>query len=681
MDELNRYCMYNNVFLEMTVHAFAYKFSSMSLEFLHPYFLGANAENHDLLESLLLEFVRDHSYWRRNFHPEDTPPIPSQARYQPEYLTFVARTQQELRKLSADLKRAVPFFSPRYVGHMSSDLLLPGVVAKLITTLYNPNNVSEEAAPVTLDKELQAGLQLARMFGFSCDSNQSPCAWGHLTSGGTVANYEALWNLRAVKFYPLALATAAQSLGIDFVTQIRAKNLSAFSPWELVNLQIDEVVALRRQALGYIHAQIPTVEQSAVFEAIEHERLEYLGMAEFFARHRDIAPPMVMVSSAGHYSWEKGMKLLGFGSAQLAKIAVNEHMRMDSAHLQELLHKYLAAERPVLATVGILGTTEFGTFDPIDAIVKARNHWRQRGADFGIHVDAAWGGYLMSVFRRADGSLHSRDELRKDFHYFPSDLVYNSFTALSQVDSITVDPHKLGYVPYAAGAFVARNRDVVDFVAQKAAYVFDESSAAPSNTGDKLNNLGMYILEGSKAGSAAASVYVSQQVLPLHSEGFGRVLTETVRACEYFYDTARERAERLRDRVAICIPFAPDSNLVCLAINPRGNTSLARMNQFGRQLFASMKVDAHQPLQIKEFICSYTSVYKKNLPPEQAERLLQTLTGIAPETWLNAKDDNADGDDHVFMLRHTLMNPWLTFSDGAQNYIDRYWDYLEKLIA
>lgn len=30
---------------------------------------------------------------------------------------------------------------------MSSDLLLPGLVAKILTTLYNPNNVSEEAAP------------------------------------------------------------------------------------------------------------------------------------------------------------------------------------------------------------------------------------------------------------------------------------------------------------------------------------------------------------------------------------------------------------------------------------------------------------------------------------------------------------------------------------------------------
>jgi hypothetical protein len=34
-------------------------------------FLGPKAENADVFERLLLEAVRDHVFWRRNFHPED----------------------------------------------------------------------------------------------------------------------------------------------------------------------------------------------------------------------------------------------------------------------------------------------------------------------------------------------------------------------------------------------------------------------------------------------------------------------------------------------------------------------------------------------------------------------------------------------------------------------------------
>ena len=172
------------------------------LAFVRPLFLGPAAENDQLFESLVVEFLRDHTFWRRNFHPEDGQRIDSGARNDPDFLAFQAETRRALYQLSAELKRAVPFFHPRYVGHMSSDLLLPGLVAKILTTLYNPNNVSEEAAPVTLEMELQVG----RGFGHACSDSpqtrtQEPCAWGHLTSGGTVANYEALWNFRSVKFY------------------------------------------------------------------------------------------------------------------------------------------------------------------------------------------------------------------------------------------------------------------------------------------------------------------------------------------------------------------------------------------------------------------------------------------------------------------------------------------------
>ena len=40
-------------------------------------FLGPYGENDGLLEKLVVEFLRDHVYWRRNFHPEDPPPIPT----------------------------------------------------------------------------------------------------------------------------------------------------------------------------------------------------------------------------------------------------------------------------------------------------------------------------------------------------------------------------------------------------------------------------------------------------------------------------------------------------------------------------------------------------------------------------------------------------------------------------
>jgi len=168
-------------------------------------FLGPYGENDTLLEKLVVEFLRDHVYWRRNFHPEDPPAISTDAAQHPAYRAFEARMRRELHQLSASLKKSVPFHSPRYMGHMVSDLLLPGLAAQLLTLPYNPNNVSEEAAPVTVDLEVQTGLQLARMLGYPSDCTRPDCAFGHLTSGGTTANYQALRLALALKSFPVAL--------------------------------------------------------------------------------------------------------------------------------------------------------------------------------------------------------------------------------------------------------------------------------------------------------------------------------------------------------------------------------------------------------------------------------------------------------------------------------------------
>ncbi len=661
--------------------------SSKDLSFLAPYFLGPSAENAELFEELLLEFVRDHLFWRRNFHPEDGRRISTGARHDPEYHAFVDRTRAELYELSADLKRAVPLFHPRYVGHMAGDLFLPGLVAKLVTTLYNPNNVTEEVSPVTTELELRVGEQLASMFGFAVDEAAEPCAWGHLTSGGTVANYESLWNFRAVKFYPLALQEAGLACGFDAGDVGPSdKPLERYSKWELLNFSIAETIELRRQVARALRAADDRRLFDRYVRCVRGERIEGLGTAGFFLKHADLEPPRVLAARSAHYSWEKGMKVLGLGTSHLCPVDVDEHMRMDVDHLAECLADSFDRQIPVLAVVGILGNTEFGGIDPIHSIVAQRRHWRQRGCDFGIHVDGAWGGYLTSVFRRPDGSFAPRHEVAEEFKYFPGESLYEAFRALSEVDSITVDPHKLGFVPYTAGAFVARNRELVDFVSQQAAYVFDLGDVEKDEPRrEKLHHLGQYILEGSKSGASAAAVHVTHKVLPLHGEGFGRLLKETVKSCEYFWDTARETRRRLATSVRLCVPFEPDSNLVCLIVNPIGNDALAVMNRFNRRVFESMRVEGNRPLQIKEFIGSHTALGKESLPQVLSDRILSEL-GIDASTFQRVPTDESRDASSIFVLRHTLMSPWLRapireHDGGSKNYIDLYWEYLERIIA
>ncbi len=648
---------------------------------LTPMFLGSYAENDELLEKVVVELLRDHMYWRRNVHPEDPPLITLQDQHSDEYLDFVAAMKRELHGLSARLKNTVPFFNPRYIGHMASDLLLPGLIAQLVTTLYNPNHVTDEAAPVTLQLELEAGLQLAAMFGYNTDERYQPCAWGHVTSGGTLANDESLWYFRAVRYWPLAAAAALREAGFEPGAGFRSPvDLLRADDWQLFNLGIDQVIALRRSLLSTLRQQLAPAAARELAAQIESQRVEALGMSGFQQQHARFHTPCVMVPDSAHYSWTKALKLLGFGSTNLVTVAVDERMRMDADALDQALADAVAQQRPVLAVVGVLGTTEFGAIDPIDKLVTARQRWREHGLDFAIHVDAAWGGYLASMFRQPDGTMVSRDLMLQQFRHFPSADVYQAFAALRHADSITVDPHKLGFVPFGCGAYLARNRGMTDFVSQRAAYVFDvQDDHDDIEYQRRFHNLGQYILEGSKPGAAAAAAWVTHRVLPLEHEHFGRLCAQTVRNCEYFFDHLEELRSVLSGQARVIMPFEPDTNLVCLAINPEGNRSLGAMNRFGRALYERLRVGTSVDMHTRAWFGSRTLVHRSALADSVADQLMQEL-GLDPASFSTDPRPGTDQADSIFLLRHTLMNPWLAVATRGSNHLDRYCAYLAKLV-
>ena len=616
-------------------------------------FLGPYAENDGLLEKLVVEFLRDHVYWRRNFHPEDPPAISTAAAQHPDYRAFEARLRRELHQLSAALKKSVPFHSPRYLGHMVSDLLIPGLAAQILTLPYNPNNVSEDAAPVTADLEVQVGLQLARMLGFNADPDTRDCAFGHLTSGGTVANYQALRLALALKTFPVALRAAG-------VPELALPE----DDWSAFNLAPAQGIVLVDEWQTW-RGQLDARDRRRWDARVRAHRLEQLGWVDFMAAHPQLRVPAVLAPVSAHYSWSKGMKLLGLGRAQLQAVP-GRGMRMDADALEAQLQACEARGQPVLAVVAVVGTTEFGTIDPVDRVVAARDAAAARGFGFGVHVDAAWGGYLASLFRRGDGGLRGLAEMQGEFAHFPLPAVHAAFAALAGVDSVTVDPHKLGYLPYGAGAFVCRDHRAVALLDERADYVFHDTSAASYPA--RYRNLGRFIPEGSKPGAAAAAAYVTHRVLPLDHANFGRLQAQTIRSAEAFHARALRFAEELACVHAI-VPFEPDSNLVCLALNPAGNRDPAVANAFVARLHDELRCDPTQPLQLKEFFGSVTRLRPEVVGEAELHRILGRL-GLA--------DDGGADADGLLILRHTLMNPYLVDRENGISYIDRYFEFLAR---
>lgn len=170
-------------------------------------FLGPKSENAVFFREMMEYAVTEHMHWRSGYHPEDPDLVTTVDRYAPEYRDTLYRTEGILNQLSSKLKTtSVPWFSPRYMGHMNADTLMISNLAYVMAMMYNPNNCAQESSPTTTVLEIEAGLDLCGMFGYDLQTS-----WGHITSGGTVANYEGLWVARNIKTLPLAIATHPQA--------------------------------------------------------------------------------------------------------------------------------------------------------------------------------------------------------------------------------------------------------------------------------------------------------------------------------------------------------------------------------------------------------------------------------------------------------------------------------------
>ncbi len=620
-------------------------------EALRGWFLGPRAENADLLERLVTEALRDHIFWRRNYHPEDGFTIRELDKRTAGYEDAVATLTQELLGLLAELKRGVPFFTGRYKGHMSYEQTIASQIGYFAAMLYNPNNVSIEASPVTTRLELQVADQLATMIGY--DPARS---WGHLTSGGTIANFEALWVARNIIYLPIAAAGAADELGVDLPLRLpngESTTLSAATLWQLVNIRNEDALELYHQ----LWQAAPSKDVQRAFHA---HSLQTLGYQDYHkrlaARYGDpLAAAVVIVPATAHYSWEKIARALGIGSNQVVYVRVDNRFRMDPDWLWQKIQKLSARKAPILACISVCGTTEESAVDRLDQILEVRARAEQElGVTFHIHSDACYGGYAASLLTGADGNRRDGKRIRKDIDAdFPSDEWVASMEALAHADSVTIDPHKMGYTPYPAGAILYRDRRARELVATDPPYLLPTQGMASAE--DLF--LGRFILEGSKPGAAAAAVWLSHKVLPLDERGYGYLISRTMLGARKLHRTLKE-ADFSPFRV-IVLP-EPDINIVCYVLHHPSLTTLRAVNEFNERIYGVMSLST--PGASPNYIITRTR-FQPPMYDGAVDPILAELGVCTPAEWAELPEEG------LIVLRSTVMDPFSITLPPAPDHI------------
>ena len=478
------------------------------------WFLGPKAENAALLRELINMALESHVDFRRAFHPEDPSHITPALQQSQAYQEGAALLREQTAVLLDTLRLSAPFASMRYQGHMLWDTALPATIGLFAAMLYNQNNVAAEASPVTTRLEIEVANDLCRMLGYG-EADGAPRPWGHITSGGSVANIEALWAARNLKYAAIALKAAIREvpkLGPARTLEVplwggETARLMDLDSWVLLNLDIDAVAALpaKLAALG--------IDPETLRRVLTAYSVQNIGLLNF---HRSFMPdilasPVLLAPATGHYSWPKAATILGLGQNAVLVQRVDHDARLDLGTVETTLWDMLRRRVPVLTVVAVMGSTEESAVDPLAGLLDLRDAFRARGLNFAIHADAAWGGYFRCMLRDAPATVTAPQipEIAM------SGYVRAQYRRLHEADSITVDPHKGGYVPYPAGALCYRNAALRDAVSLQAPVIF-HSQSEPT--------VGVYGIEGSKPGSAAAAVWLAHRVIRPDRSGYGRIL-------------------------------------------------------------------------------------------------------------------------------------------------------------
>jgi glutamate/tyrosine decarboxylase-like PLP-dependent enzyme len=610
------------------------------------WFAGPKGENAEWFAGWVRRIADDYYAWRRNYYPEDGVVVDSTLRRENE--PFADAFEDRLSELLARLKADVPFQSPRYAAHMLAEQTLPSIAGYFAAMLYNPNNVTADVAPVTLRLEIESGRMLCRMIGFPESS------WAHLCSGGTLANLESLWVARSVRYLPLVVRDMRRALGLS---------APAWGEDDRRALGVSPSAALDAFEATYAQARdglrVGTPEDADVLRRL---RDAYVGSA-YNVAERGVAEvvgrlgsaPVLIAPETHHYCFEKALDVLGVGKRGLELVRVDRDFRMRVDHLEQVLDRVEREGRHVLAVVSVMGSTEEGSIDPLDKVVALRAERERRGApSFWIHADGAYGGYLRSVTiprRLGLGEPHATARVAGVERTIPLRLPEHgecdALEAMKDADSVTIDPHKLGYIPYPAGAVCFRTDRVKPLVRQVAPYI-EDGSIDPEHD-RRSESVGVYVLEGSKPGAAAAAVWLSHSLIPLDTSGHGMLMRENIRnACELHALLEGFPAWSGRGGVRCVCLCPPGSNIVCYAFRAEGEQTLEDVNRLNRAIYERFSLGPTTRVHDRARFVSRTSLSVRQYALETVGEFLDRL-GVRREEYARSG---------VFLLRSVLMNPW-----------------------
>jgi aromatic-L-amino-acid/L-tryptophan decarboxylase len=216
----------------------------------------------------------------------------------------------------------------------------------------------------------------------------------------------------------------------------------------------------------------------------------------------------VYTSAETHLWVQKAADLFGLGTDSIRWISTDERFRMDPEVLRKCIDEDLKAGDLPFLVVGTAGSVSTGAVDPLPVLAAICREY-----DLWFHVDGAYGGFA-AVLPEASADLR----------------------ALSQADSVAVDPHKWLYAPLEVGCALVRDPGALHqtFSYQPQYYHLVEDPA------EKTINYYEYGPQNAR-GFRALKVWLCLR--QAGRDGYQRMIGDNIRLAETLYELVKERAE------------------------------------------------------------------------------------------------------------------------------------------
>ena len=199
----------------------------------------------------------------------------------------------------------------------------------------------------------------------------------------------------------------------------------------------------------------------------------------------------IILPENAHFSFQKIASLMDM---KLVSVPLNEHYYVDITKIKDKINENTAA------ILGIAGSTELGTIDPIPELSEIC-----LDENLFFHVDAAFGGFVIPFL--------------KDLNFDVPEFDFR----LKGVSTISLDAHKMGYSAIPLGTIIIRDKKWLDEISVESHCISSRKQAG---------------ILGTRSGGPVAAAYAVARYLG--RDGYRKVVENCMNITRYTEEKIRE---------------------------------------------------------------------------------------------------------------------------------------------